>query len=525
MTNTASFAGPNFDYAADLAAIERQRKLAEALQAQSMEAMPQQMAGGWVLPTSPLQGIGKMAQAWSARANQTDADRRQREISSRAQRDLTSVLSQASEAYAGAPAIAAPADDIGGGPGRPAMAPDPMKAASLYMTHPMTAGLGTQLLGQEMTRTRLLQALRGPQAPAAGAPAESPRGAAPGAPQAAIGGAVSGLPLETWLAIDPTGKAYVQRLAEMGEVQGGMNYDQQGRAFVITKGGQPMYLPGITSRDKMELANTGSALVPYNPYSQREPIPLGLTPAQERQIPIEEAKAAAQVPGYTHRQPTGGAPQLPAGAVATPKGDFVAPTAAVPQSDMEAFRKVASGEVTSARGLTPGMTPEQQATLDAKRSAEAPQARQQVDLQIQDLDRLVALATELSGHKGLSRASGVMGAVPSIPGLPAANAEALIDSLKSQVAGMKIQAMRNASKTGGAVGQVTEKEWPRLENMVVALDPVKMGAETFRAKLGELTREIAKIKGVINEAFTAEYGAAAAGRGPAADDPLGIRRR
>ena len=99
-----------------------------------------------------------------------------------------------------------------------------------------------------------------------------------------------------------------------------------------------------------------------------------------------------------------------------------------------------------------------------------------------------------------------MGQIYSIPGGDAAQAQALVDSLKAQVSGIKLQAMRNASKTGGAVGNVTEKEWPRLENMITALDPVKMGKETFQKKLDELVGEMAKMKKSLNDAFANEYG-------------------
>ena len=142
----------------------------------------------------------------------------------------------------------------------------------------------------------------------------------------------------------------------------------------------------------------------------------------------------------------------------------------------------------------------------AKRAAEAPQARLAVESQGQDFDRLSTLAQEVKDHPGLGRATGMYGVIPSIPGGEAANADALIASMKAQVSGMKLQAMRNASKTGGAVGQVTEKEWPRLENMITALDNTKMDKATFQTKLTELIGEINKAKKTVLDAFTNEYG-------------------
>lgn len=165
--------------------------------------------------------------------------------------------------------------------------------------------------------------------------------------------------------------------------------------------------------------------------------------------------------------------------------------------------------------------------LSVDREAELPQARLQVSTQLGDIDRLISITNETMKSPALSRSVGLVGAFPSIPGQPAANVDSLIESLKAQVSGMKLQAMRNASRTGGAVGQVTEREWPRLENMIVALNR-KMSPEVFREKLSELVVEMNKSKELIQGAFDQEYGSVMPPqqrrRTDAANDPLGMRR-
>jgi hypothetical protein len=69
----------------------------------------------------------------------------------------------------------------------------------------------------------------------------------------------------------------------------------------------------------------------------------------------------------------------------------------------------------------------------------------------------------LKNESGLRAIVGVSGMIPNIPGRPPAIAATDLQTLKSKVAVQAIQAMRDASKTGGAVGSVTEKEWPRIE--------------------------------------------------------------
>lgn len=53
-------------YEQSRAAIERRRRMAEALQAQSMDPFEQQTAGGYVVPISPTQGLAKLAKAYAA---------------------------------------------------------------------------------------------------------------------------------------------------------------------------------------------------------------------------------------------------------------------------------------------------------------------------------------------------------------------------------------------------------------------------------------------------------------------------
>jgi len=86
---------------------------------------------------------------------------------------------------------------------------------------------------------------------------------------------------------------------------------------------------------------------------------------------------------------------------------------------------------------------------------------QQVDLSINNL---------LKNESGLRAVVGLPGMIPNQPGEPSAKAASDLKTLKSQVANQALQAMRDASKTGGAVGNVTQNEWPRLEAQFGNLD-------------------------------------------------------
>lgn len=86
------------------------------------------------------------------------------------------------------------------------------------------------------------------------------------------------------------------------------------------------------------------------------------------------------------------------------------------------------------------------------------------------MDRLALAANEAMKHPGLPGTAGLRGMIPNIPGSEAANAAALLNTLKSQVAFGVLQDMRNNSKTGGALGSVSDAEGKRLEANLAALE-------------------------------------------------------
>ena len=114
------------DYGVEQAAIERQRRLAEALAQQADQPLQtNQMAGGYVIPTSPFAGLAQALNQGVAGYKQRDADTRERALAERMKGDRTADYSTLARALSGTPeraAIAAPADEFGGGPGAPAQA-------------------------------------------------------------------------------------------------------------------------------------------------------------------------------------------------------------------------------------------------------------------------------------------------------------------------------------------------------------------------------------------------------------------
>jgi len=92
------------------------------------------------------------------------------------------------------------------------------------------------------------------------------------------------------------------------------------------------------------------------------------------------------------------------------------------------------------------------------------------------MDRLALAANQLLLHPGLKGITGITGALPVIPGTDRADATAILLNLKSQVGFSVLQELRTQSKTGGALGQVSDKENELLQENLAALDQ----AQTFK---------------------------------------------
>jgi len=138
-----------------------------------------------------------------------------------------------------------------------------------------------------------------------------------------------------------------------------------------------------------------------------------------------------------------------------------------------------------------------------------------------DLDRLAAEASRLKGHPGLSKATGAMAFVPgvggamTIPGTDAANFKAGLETLKSQVAFGVLQNMRNNSKTGGALGQVSDKEGQLLMANLAALDRAQ-SVDEFTGSLDRILKYTESAKDRLREAYNLKHGNSSKQRSAAA---------
>lgn len=119
--------------------------------------------------------------------------------------------------------------------------------------------------------------------------------------------------------------------------------------------------------------------------------------------------------------------------------------------------------------------------------AGAGQRQQKSDIVTQDIDRALTKVNE-----NPRTTTGAFGSVLSqVPGTEAHDVSALVDTIKANSAFDTLQAMRNASKTGGALGAVSERELRLLQSTVGSLEQ-SQSEEQF-------TRNLSRVRDVYED--------------------------
>jgi hypothetical protein len=169
-----------------------------------------------------------------------------------------------------------------------------------------------------------------------------------------------------------------------------------------------------------------------------------------------------------------------------------------PVSQMLIDKNSGTARPVTVQGGEPGQ-------LFGKRAQDAKAEQIAVDAATSDLDRLASATNAVLNHPGLDRITGLVGVLPNRPGGDAANAQALMETLRSQIGFSVLQAMRAASKTGGALGAVSDKENEMLQNNLAALS-TSQSPEQMRASLQNILQYVENNKQRINDAYAAMYG-------------------
>jgi len=189
-----------------------------------------------------------------------------------------------------------------------------------------------------------------------------------------------------------------------------------------------------------------------------------------------------------------------------------------------------SREEAIANRLTPAsamesLTPKEIQTREAK----YPQAKTAVTSFQTNAEKLATDLETLAGSKGLEGITGLIGGRTPAITKDARAAEALYKSIVARGGFNELQNLRNASPTGGALGNVSNQEGQQLKNAFAPLE-LTQNASDLKAALLRAAQETRASAGRIKDTFdlTYEYKnqggqTVQGGKGSAKEDPLGIR--
>ena len=160
------------------------------------------------------------------------------------------------------------------------------------------------------------------------------------------------------------------------------------------------------------------------------------------------------------------------------------------------------------------------------REAKYPQAKTAVASFQTSAEKLASDLETLADSKGLEGITGLIGGRTPAITKEARAAEALYKSIVARGGFNELQNLRNASPTGGALGNVSNAEGQQLKNAFAPLE-LTQNASDLKAALKRAALETRASAGQIKDTFdmTYEYKTQGGqgGQGGAKSDPLGIR--
>lgn len=166
---------------------------------------------------------------------------------------------------------------------------------------------------------------------------------------------------------------------------------------------------------------------------------------------------------------------------------------------------------TTKKGAVPlskFMSPEEKKAqqLEAVKQAGKPKAQNSFVSAHDNLQSLVDAVDSLLNDKNLSSATGIYGATMSrLPGTAATDARAKLQTIKAKTAFNTLQEMRNNSPTGGALGQVSDREEELLANAIAAINPNQSG-EAFKQQLLNLKNNTIRAQNRLRDAYKTDFG-------------------
>ncbi|MDP1542409.1 MAG: hypothetical protein Q8L99_04590 [Polycyclovorans sp.] len=176
-------------------------------------------------------------------------------------------------------------------------------------------------------------------------------------------------------------------------------------------------------------------------------------------------------------------------------GAQLLPPAIDPRAQGEVAAAKSSG---TARGKYEGSQPKVLSTLKATES--------KTDRMVGEIDRALAMVDGTT--------TGFAGSMMTrFPGTKAKNLQRVIDSIKANIGFAELNEMRANSPTGGALGNVTERELAFLQSVISSLEQ-DQSPDQLRENLGNVRSAVLGSRERLRQAYEADFGEAQQGGQP-----------
>lgn len=140
----------------------------------------------------------------------------------------------------------------------------------------------------------------------------------------------------------------------------------------------------------------------------------------------------------------------------------------------------------------------------SKREAAFPKATAAYNLATREIDTLIQDLKTLREHPGLRNITGgVSGRLPSV-GKAGTDAQALYDKIAAKGQFRSLQEMRNASPTGGALGNVSNEEGKALRDSAAALSQTQ-STDSFQKNIDKYISDLEYSRDNISNAYNDTY--------------------
>lgn len=160
--------------------------------------------------------------------------------------------------------------------------------------------------------------------------------------------------------------------------------------------------------------------------------------------------------------------------------DFKVPLTEKEQIDIDLKREQIATE-RAQRGLIAANTRK----VISETGTKDDKAATRVQGRVQQADVVIGKVDEALSRVGFNSTGFIGGSTKGISGSPAYNLDSALKTIKANLGFSELQAMREASPTGGALGQVAVQELDMLQSTIANLDP-GLGEEILRDNLDEV---------------------------------------